>query len=29
MSKIIEEFAIEERTEAKLEDARNLLTENV
>lgn len=29
MSKIMEEFAIEERTEAKLEDARNLLTENV
>lgn len=29
MSKIMEEFAIEERTEAKLEDPRNLLTENV
>ena len=29
MSKIMEEFAIEERTEAKLEDARNFLTENV
>ena len=29
MSRIMEEFAIEERTEAKLEDARNFLTENV
>ena len=28
MSKIMEEFAIEERTEAKLEGARNMLMEN-
>ena len=29
MSKIMEEFAIEERTEAKLEAARNMLMENL
>lgn len=29
MSKIMEEFAIEERTEAKLEAARNMLLEGV
>ncbi|MBR3814877.1 MAG: hypothetical protein IKK38_13535, partial [Spirochaetaceae bacterium] len=29
MSKIMEEFAIEERTEAKLEDAQNMLMENL
>ena len=28
MSRIMEEFAIEERTEAKLEGARNMLMEN-
>ena len=29
MSRIMEEFAIEERTEAKLEDAQNMLMENL